>query len=382
MVYFQFSQKLVPNPTAFAAGLLLFLVPCLVKSAPEIELLWKNQLGTAIHLPPVITGKFVVATTASGTIYSFNRETGQLNWVTNKATRFWDRSLVVHDSKFVAGRAGGILQAHSLANGKMIWRVDLGVDAQARPLVVEDTLYVPTTHVGTDMKNDPEGKAVLYAIDGLTGDVKWARKTENYALQKPSYHNHILYIAGSYHDPSVDIDEGGPMRVTALGENGEDTIWEYKGEDGFVKAIYADEKTVTFVGYQDFINALDSKSGQLRWRLDTGNWTPSLLGADGVIYYGSATTNVYAVSSETGDVHWQFNIGGGSFNYLLGEPVIDNGVLYFLTQRGDIYALEAESGQQIWAVSTNIDARAGLSVDGDLLITGGIDGSLQAYRIQ
>ncbi len=382
MMFLPLHQKQAINPAAFAVGLMLFLVPCFAKSAPDVTLLWESQLDSAIHLPPVITSQSVIATTSKGIIYNFNRETGQLNWKTNKATRFWDRSLVVHDGKFIAGRSGGILQAHSLTDGKMVWRVDLGVDVQARPLVVEDTLYVPTTHVGTGLDNDPNGKAVLYAIDGVTGDIKWARKTENYALQRPSYRDHILYVAGSYHDPSIDIDEGGPMRVTALNENGEDTIWEYKAEDGFVKTIYAGDDTVAFVGYQDFINALDRKTGRLRWRLDTGNWTPSLLGADGVIYFGSATTYVYAVSSKSGDLHWQFNIGGGAFNYMLGEPVIRNGVLYLLSQQGDIYALEVESGKQIWTLSTNIDARAGLSVEGDLLITGGIDGSLQTYRIR
>ncbi len=379
---FQFSQKQIFNPAVLAAGLLFFLAPCLVKSAQAPELLWKNQLGSPIHLPPVITGDYVIATTASGVIYNYNRKTGQLNWTTNKNTRFWDRSLVVHDGKFIVGRSGGILQAHSLTDGKMVWRVDLGIEVQARSLVVGDTIYVPTTYVGTRLKNNYQGRAVFYAIDGHTGNVKWSRTTEKYALQKPAYHNQTLYLAGSYYDPSIEIDEGGPMRVTALGDRGEDTLWEYEGEDGFVKAIYADEKTVTFVGYQDFINSLDSKSGQLRWRLDTGNWTPSLLGADGVIYFGSATTQVYAISSDDGDIRWQFNIGGGSFNYMLGDPVLDDESLYFLTQRGDIYALEVDSGKHIWTLSTNIDARAGLSVDGNTLATGGIDGSLQAYRIQ
>ncbi len=379
---FQFLQKYIFNPAAIAVGLLLFLVPCLAKSNPNIELLWKNQLGSPIHLPPVITGDYVIATTAKGIIYNFSRKTGQLNWVTSKGTRFWDRSLVVHDGKFIVGRSGGILQAHSIADGKMVWRVDLGVDVQARPLVVGDTIYVPTTHVGTGLNNDPHGKAVFFAIDGHTGKVNWTRKTENYALQRPSYHNHMLYIAGSYYDPTVDIDEGGPMRVTALGDGGKKVFWEYEGEDGFVKAIYADEKTVTFVGYQDYINALDRESGRLRWRLDTGNWTPSLLGADGVIYYGSATTDVYAVSADNGNIQWQFNIGGGSFNYMLGVPVINDGILYFLTQQGDIYALEAVSGNQIWTQSTNTDARAGLSVEGNLLVTGSIDGGIQAYRIE
>jgi outer membrane protein assembly factor BamB len=136
------------------------------------------------------------------------------------------------------------------------------------------------------------------------------------------------------------------------------------------------------VGYQDFINALESENGKPLWRRDTGNWTPSLIGNQGIIYYGSATTFVYAVASNDGHQLWKFNIGGGSFDYQLGEPVISDERLYFLTQKGDIYALELQTGEMIWMESTQVDARTGVSVNGSMLATGGIDGSVRVYRLQ
>ncbi len=365
-----------------AVGLLFLLIPCFGMSATNIELSWKDQLGSPVQFPPVITEQYVIATTASGEIFGYNRESGQLIWSTGKDIRFWDRSLVVQDDRLFVGRSGGILESRSISDGKLLWRVNLGIDVQVRPLVLEGKLYVPTTYVGTGLANDPYGKAILFVIDSNTGDTRWAYKTGNYALQTPSYYNDTLYLAGSYYDPSIEIDEGGPMRVIALSKDGEQVFWKYEAEDGFIKAVYADKNNVVYVGYQDFINALDSSNGHLRWRLDTGNWTPSLLGIDGVIYFGSATTWVFSVSSDKGEVQWKFNIGGGSFNYQMGKPVLSNGILYFLTQKGDIYALEAGSGKRLWFESTNIDARAGLSVEGHSLATGGIDGSLQVYRIQ
>ncbi len=89
------------------------------------------------------------------------------------------------------------------------------------------------------------------------------------------------------------------MRVNAYSLKGK-PLWEYKGLDGFVKSIFADEQTVAYVGYQEFINALESENGKPLWRRDTGNWTPSLIGNQGIIYYGSATTFVYAVASNDG----------------------------------------------------------------------------------
>ena len=66
---------------------------------------------------------------------------------------------------------------------------------------------------------------------------------------------------------------------------------------------------------------MDAATGKMRWRLDTGNWVPTLSGAGNVIYYGSANTVVHAINADTGEVVWQFNIPEGTFNYVLGAPV-------------------------------------------------------------
>ncbi|MBT3206088.1 MAG: PQQ-binding-like beta-propeller repeat protein [Gammaproteobacteria bacterium] len=379
---FKFLKKWMVNPVALLTGFTLFFAPGLVKGASDIELIWQAKLESPIHLPPVITAETVIATSSKGVVKGFNRKSGQLNWETEKGIRYWDRSLVVHDDKFFVGLSGGLFQAHSIVDGKLLWQLDLGVDVQSKPLVKHNTLYIPTTYVGPELSNDPHGKAILFAVDLNSGKMKWSTKTGNYALQSPSINDGTLFLAGSYYDPSIDIDEGGPMKISAHNINDGSLLWDFKGVDGYIKAIYADKDAVVYVGYQDFINALNSQNGQQLWRVDTGNWTPSLLGSDGVIYYGSATTKVFAISSQNGIKLWQFNIDGGSFNYLLGKPVLSEGKLLFLTQRGDIYALDSVSGKRSWVKSTQVNARAGLSVEGSTIAMGGIDGTLQLYQIR
>ncbi|MCP4076894.1 MAG: PQQ-binding-like beta-propeller repeat protein [Gammaproteobacteria bacterium] len=378
-----YFKKWMLNPVALITGLSLLWAPVIVKGASDVELIWQAQLDAPIHLPPVITAETVIATNSKGMIYGFNRLSGQLSWSTRKGIRYWDRSLVVHDDKFFVGLSGGVFQAHSIVDGKLLWKLDLGVDVQSKPLVKYGTLFIPTTYVGPELSNDPHGKATLFAVDLNSGKIKWSTKTANYALQTPSMNGRTLFLAGSYYDPSIDIDEGGPMKISAHNIDDEGSLlWDFKGLDGYIKAVYADQDAVVYVGYQDFINALNSQNGQQLWRVDTGNWTPSLLGSDGVIYYGSATTKVFAVSSHKGTKLWQFNIDGGSFNYLLGKPVLNEDKLIFLTQRGDIYALDSVSGKRSWVKSTQINARAGLSVEGSTIAMGGIDGTLQLYNVR
>lgn len=368
------------NPMILIIGLLLLIATQTGTVSADITLQWTYSLQAPIHFSPLITDNKLIASTAQGEVYAFDLLSGKLKWHLDKAQHYWDRSLTVDNERVYVGRSGGFFEAYELATGKQIWSVDLGIDVQLRSVMVDGTLYVPTTFVGAGLSNNPNGKAKLYAIDSKTGHIRWAQTTDNYALQKPAFNGNMLFVAGSYYDPSIEVDEGGLMRVNAYSLKGK-ALWEYKGLDGFIKSIYADEKAVAYVGYQDFITALDVENGNLLWRSDTGNWTPALSGDQGVIYFGSATTFVYAIASVDGQLLWKFNLAGGSFNYQLGEPVIDDGRLYLLTQKGDIYALNLQTGKQIWMKQTLSDARTGLSVKGRMLATGSIDGNLRLYQL-
>jgi len=129
------------------------------------------------------------------------------------------------------------------------------------------------------------------------------------------------------------------------------------------------------------MNGVDTETGELRWRYDTGNWTPSFLGSGDVVYFSSANTLVFALDSNTGEEIWQFNIPEGTFNYLLDAPVLLNEKLYFLTQQGDFFALDAANGELLWQAVTEISAaRMGPVVWNGWLVIGDIEGKIYAYK--
>jgi len=115
------------------------------------------------------------------------------------------------------------------------------------------------------------------------------------------------------------------------------------------------------------------------WRRDTGNWVPTLSGADNTIYFGSANTIVHALDANDGSVKWQHNITEGTFNYVLGAPIRVGDDLVFLTQHGDIMVLDALDGTLRWHFPTAITARTGLTISGDQIFLGDQDGIIYAY---
>ncbi len=197
-------------------------------------------------------------------------------------------------------------------------------------------------------------------------------------MQTPFLIGDDLYLAGLFDDPEP-VDEGGHTRLYALSASDGTINWTYESEDGFPKRVYATETVVSFIGYQDFANGIDTQTGELLWRKDTGNWVPTLTGADNTIYFGSANTIVHALDMDDGHTVWQHNIAEGTFNYILGAPIRLNDDLIFLSQHGNLIALNAQDGMLRWQFPTGITSRTGLSVSGNWLYIGDQDGIVYAY---
>jgi outer membrane protein assembly factor BamB len=176
------------------------------------------------------------------------------------------------------------------------------------------------------------------------------------------------------------VDEGGHMRIYALNAADGTVKWTYESEDGFTKQVYATDDVVSYIAYQDFVVGVNAHTGELLWRRDTGNWVPTLMGDGDVVYYGAANTMVHAIQANSGDSIWDYNIPEGTFNYLIGAPVLVGDELIFLTQLGEIFSLDAATGDLRWHNITGIvGARTGLSVSGGWLFIGNGDGTVYGF---
>lgn len=346
----------------------------------NLALAWKYEVDGPINDTPIRIGDVVIASPVGGPLVALDATSGQLRWQFEPPGKLWERSYISDGQRIFVGIEGGKLVALNVEDGQLEWQNDFAINVQIAPFVIDSVLYIPTTFVGPGLKADPNGHAKLFAVSSIDGEVLWSFESENYILQTPFRHNDMLYVGGSYYDPTLEVDEGGPMRMYGLSAHDGSIQWVYESEDGFVKAIYATDDTVSYIAYQDFVSGLDAHEGDLLWRKDTGNWVPSLSGAGDQIYFGAANTVVYALDTNTGEPIWQHNIGGGTFNYLLGEPIQVADDLYFLTQRGDIVALDANDGTLKWQFATGVAAsRDGLSVSGGWLFLGDGEGNIYAY---
>ena len=374
--------------SASLLSILLFLAGCTGQNTPvedvpldgeTLALQWQYASGSAINKHPLRIADVVVFVPHDGTLTAVDALTGELRWQIDSPVDVWERSYTTNGKSIFIGLEGGKFTAIDARSGKIRWEVDLGIDVQVSPLVVGDTLYIPTTFVGPGLDSDPNKKATFFVLNIDDGQELWSFETDNYILQTPTLFGDVIYVGGSYYAPDIEIDEGGPMRVYALDAKSGTPIWEYEALDGFIKRMYATEHTVSYIAYQDFVNGIDTQTGELSWRRDTGNWVPSMLGVEDTAYFGSANTLVYAFDTTSGDIRWKHNILVGTFNYVMGSPVHVQDDLYFLTQHGDIMALNRSDGSLLWHISTGITPRDGLTVSDGWLYFGDIDGIVYGY---
>ncbi len=351
-----------------------------LSSSPPREV-WVYRGQGVIRQPPLLTDALVLSAASGAPLTAIDLADGRARWSYAGEAGVWERSLAAAEDVVWIGERGGYLTALSAQDGHVLWRRALAGEVMVPPFVAVDVLYVVTTSADHEGTIFPEGRARVYALEQSDGTVRWSWEAGAYALQTPFVRDGRLWGGGSVYAPEEGIEEGGVTGIYALDATQGRLLWQTRTVDGFVKSLAVHEDVLVYLAYQDVIRALDAATGETLWQKDTGNWTPAFALADGVVYFGSANTQVIALDARSGEKRWQFDIPEGSFNYVLGAPAVNGGRVYFLTQRGDLMALDARNGHLIWHKPTDVLAAVGVRVAAPWLVLGDMQGQVHLYRL-
>ena len=183
----------------------------------------------------------------------------------------------------------------------------------ATPAIADGTLYIGSY----------DGK--FYALDARTGALKWKFATE------------------------------GERRFEAKGLHGLQPKNQTIADpfDVFLSSPVVANGSVYFGSGDGNLYALDSATGDLRWKFKTGDVvhaSPAL--ADGILFFGSWDSYFYAVDAKTGKEKWRFHAGEDPLIHnqvgFQSSPAVANGVVYTGCRDANLYALDAATGKEKW----------------------------------
>ena len=226
--------------------------------------------------------------------------------------------------------------------------------AVASPVFPQDAMF----------RGNPEHTGVYGAagVPKFTG-VKWQFHTKGQVLSSPAIAGDSLYIGSSDHCVyALDLATGGQK-------------WKFKTEGRVTSSPAVSAGIVHFGSYDGNFYAVDAATGQLKWKFQTGGERrfagKHLHGAEpasetmpdpfdfylsspavwkGEVYFGSGDT-VYALDTTTGNLKWKFKTG----DVVHASPAISGGVMFVGSWDSYFYALDAGSGKELWRFKTGDD---------------------------
>jgi outer membrane protein assembly factor BamB len=159
-------------------------------------------------------------------------------------------------------------------------------------------------------------------------------------------------------------------------------IFSYKagGPIRGIPALY--NKTLYFGCGDNYFYALNSQTGEERWRYATGGAIYSSPYVDAqALYFTSRDNYLYALDPNTGKEIWKFKMGAdlGKENYwdnYLSSPVVVGNTLYVGSGDGNLYAIDKTSGQAIWKYNSGARIRTTPAIFENHLVFGNNAGLL------
>ena len=297
-------------------------------------------------------------------------------------------SPVIDGKTLCFGGDDGNIYAVDAETGHQIWKHTVGGPVSSTPALANGMVYV----------NSYDGK--FYALNAQTGAVKWKfatggeRRFEAKGLHGMQPKNQTIADPFDIFLSSPVVAQGavyfgsGDGNLYALDAVSGELRWKFKTGD-VVHASPALADGVLFVGSWDsYFYAVDAKNGKEKWRFHGGEdalihnqvgFQSSPAVVNGVVYTGCRDAQLYALDAATGKEKWRFD---NALSWVITSPAVVNGKVFFATSDSSLYhVVEAASGKPILRQEGKAYMFSSPAVAGDVVLIGVLNGTLEARDI-
>jgi outer membrane protein assembly factor BamB len=215
------------------------------------------------------------------------------------------------------------------------------------------TEFSPVVAAGTVFGFD--NHAVAYALNSVTGKVRWKNRIGDLSAASPTYHDRRVFY--------VDLE---PQRVMALDYRTGKTIWQRDLPGRSESSPVVVDGKVIFGCESGDLFALSEKTGKTIWQRHLPGAIKGGAAVDGgLVFAGDYSGHLTAVRLDDGSVKWQSSSLGlslGREGSFYSTPAVAFGRVYLGSKDGRMYSFVEDTGKIAWTHSTGGEVYAAPAV--------------------
>ena len=402
----------------------------------KLKLKWSFGLRTKNpRAQPIVVGS-VIFISAGDTTYALNKNSGCVHWTFTSAGRLRNSPAFdtnMKDSIYLIDSDFGTYKIDAIT-GQLIWKVNIPKEtewstASASPILVGSRLVVPLSTIETVAPINPKHECCkssggVALLDAKTGDIIWSHRV----LEEAKYVGKVFVTrtkkfapagAAVWNAPGVDLvnkrvffgtgqstqspaSEFSDAIISIDLETG-NRIWSTQTLAGDAHNVACEIPLVKRLSCPDE-DGPDFDFGASVIQSKTSN-------GEDILLAGQKSGWVFGLNNNTGNIKWKTRVGrGGTLGGIhfgmasdgtkLFVPVADRevGRTYDWEKRPGLYGLDINTGDIIWSykldnVCEDRESASGegkcftgfsapVSVTGDVLFAGALDGRFSAHSTQ
>jgi outer membrane protein assembly factor BamB len=355
------------------------------------------KLGGAIYAPVAIRDGVAYVGTTGGMFYANRVSDGSFVWNFPAGRPIHGEAALTSDAVYFVCD-NGFLYKLDRANGKLIWRYDLG-DAQASRILAHQVDY-NAPHSGEFDWDSGAPKPLL--LDGVVyvgsgdGGFHAVNAGQGTRIWRIETHGKIRADAVADGDRIIFVSFEGA--IYAVNRNTGETVWVRKNMAPFTSSPAMINGKLVAGNRGGALFAIDPATGKNVWRmLFWGSSVESVaVPGDGTLFYigSSDMRRVSLIDSADGRVEWRTDVFGWAWaraavNSTKVYVAAVGSTPYGIRQLGSISALDRKTGRMTWRWpmpewpgSLINGFTSAPAIEGTALVVGGLDGSLYCFPIE
>ena len=261
----------------------------------------------------------------------------------------------IENKQWIQAGSGTDHMMGSLAAAKnpvLRWEYDIGDGSSTRrrlvaqPIVALDTIY------------SVNAKAILYALNSATGEVKW-----EFDLNIADQAGNVGFLGGIGYDNGVIYATTGYGWVIAIDAKSGQELWRKSLKIPFRSPPTIANGSIFAITQDNQLNSLSTKNGDIQWSYVGLREITGYLGSASPAIYGNTVVapfssgELVALRTDNGSELWQTSLIASekrssidAIDDIRGQIVINNNEVIAASTSSLIQGLDLNSGEQRWSV--------------------------------